>query len=277
MLKRFIYFAIIPAALFSFSFTSYAYSAEEIAGQSDFLYARDSSIISSPISEDMFWNEYERAVTDTLHACDAVETGGVQYDADSGGYRFQITANQINTLIDHQMYVDQWTSQTIPLVAKQGMDRETAIHTVFDWIISHYQYNSDLNHNILTAESYQGVYAMLTNPDHEGICSSFSKLFRTMIEAIPFNEYQLVDYQTSTPNYIKVSLVNNAGLTHEWNAIVDPDGTCYYYDLSAQDIASNAFSANSSLSSAGRYYKLTSDKMSKYSFYGDPDSFVYNR
>jgi uncharacterized protein YsxB (DUF464 family) len=277
MLKRFIYFAIIPAALFLFSFTSYAYSAEEIAGQSDFLYVRDSSIISSPMSEDMFWNEYERAVTDTLNACDAVETGGVQYDADSDGYRFQITANQINTLIAHQEYVDQWTRQTIPLVAKQGMDRETAIHNVYDWIINQYQYNANLNHNFLTSESYQGVYAMITSPDQEGICSSFSKLFRTMVEAIPFNEHQIVDYQTSTPNYIKVSLVNNAGLTHEWDAIVDPDGTCYYYDLSAQDIASGAFSANSSLYSAGSYYKLTPDKMEKYSFYGNPDTFIYNR
>jgi hypothetical protein len=117
---------------------------------------------------------------------------------------------------------------------------------------------------------------MITAIENGGICSSHSKLFRSMIEYIPFNSLGTVDYQTENPTYIKVSIVNNTELTHEWNAITDADGTTWYYDLSAEAILYPS-RRNTDISAPFRYYRLSEEEICRDQLHGRPGTFIFDR
>jgi hypothetical protein len=274
MMKKLLVIVITVVMMSYPPLPAYAYSAETIADASDLLEVKDGTIVSKSTDEEHFWEAYGHAVISTLNACDATEAGKVQWIRNADGYRFFISAQQIKTLIAHQEYADRWIADTVPSIIPQGMERQDAILTIYHWILNHYSYSYDISSNDDTAEKYQGVYPMLVSPQLGGICSSYSKLFRAMIESIPFNQMELVDYQTDNPTHLTVDIINNAERTHEWNAITEPDGVRLYYDLSSQAIEPESLQSNSG---APFYYRLSEAELSRIPIYGNPQSFCVNQ
>ena len=132
-----------------------------------------------------------------------------------------------------QAYVENWLKDHVPALIPTGTEYNAAIRILFDYIVNNYTYDFDAPYDFSVSHDSQGAYRILLTG--QGICSGYSKLFRGMVEYLPFNAQGIVDYEASEVFHIPVAIVNwiqgNEG--HEWNAIRDPkDGLWYHYDLS---------------------------------------------
>jgi transglutaminase/protease-like cytokinesis protein 3 len=275
MMQRIYKTVALSALMMSFPVSAHAYSAEDIVNHSDLFFISGSNIVSKSTTEEQFWSEYERAVTSTFNACDATETGSIRFEQDSNGYSFYVSEEQINTLIAHQEFADQWVAATVPLIVPDGTDSQTAVLMIYRWILTNYAYNYSICDSSAASSQYQGAYPMMTATQNGGICASFSKLFCAMVEYVPFNDAQLTDYQTEHPSHIEVAIVNNADRSHEWNAITEPDGTRYYYDLSAEAMMNSLMQDRSIDTVIPYYYRLTTEQITRTNNHGNPDTFIF--
>lgn len=162
-------------------------------------------------------------------ACSQLEMGSMHYTYEEGSplYTFEISNEQLTTLAEHQDAVNNWADSSARALFPSGTDRNTVLQTAYLHIVRNYSYESTISAENL--RQAQGAYYMITTG--KGICASYTKTFRALVEAVPFNPVTgVVDWECVEPTHIKVAIVYNA--EHEWNAIQDLDGTWYHYELS---------------------------------------------
>lgn len=227
---------LLAAITFSFSVPAYAATADDIAAASGGMLhvTADGGLESTPISSGSLSSDkvittiIEPAVSTGTRFCDSGELLRVDYRDSSSGRIYSINSTDIAKLEGRIAYVNDWLKANMPTIIPSGTDRETAIRTAFNYIIDNYPYDDYLTSYEQKADA-QGAYYVIANG--KGICASYSKLFRAMLEYLPFNTSGVVDYNEPNPTHIIVAIVNDADHTHEWDAIQDPDGTWYYYDI----------------------------------------------
>lgn len=169
-------------------------------------------------------------LTSALRGCAVGDFGSQINWCSSDGVTCSITIkkDELSILAAHQDVVDSWADATARAVIPSGTSRDEAILTSYLHIARNYSYNTNLSNDEVMAA--QGAYFMIKNG--YGLCASYAKVFRSLVEAIPFNqETGLVDWECTSPTHIKVVVA--ASDDHEWNEIQDADGVWYVYDLSA--------------------------------------------
>lgn len=213
---------------------AYGSTAQDIAAASGgFLHVKEGGLISELTSENEFIPAFEHTVSDVLRVCDAAEIVYYPFRYEGRGVVYQIPADSIWLLLTRQRFVEEWLSIHVPSVVPAGTDRSTAIRMVFDYIVTNYSYDYDAPDDFYSIHDSQGAYRIITTG--QGICSGYSKLFRGMVEYLPFTAQGIVDYESQEVSHIPVAIVNwtQGKEGHEWNAIQDPaDGLWYHYDLS---------------------------------------------
>lgn len=217
-----------------YPFAAYGSGADDIAAASGgLLTVCQGALISEATSEDTFVPAFEQAVSKTLRICDAAEIGGYPFRYEEGGAVYRIPADKVELLLDRRSFVQEWLKAHVPAVVPAGTDQAAAIRMIFDYIISNYSYDYDAPGDVSSIHDSQGAYRIITTG--RGICSGYSKLFRGMVEYLPFNEQGIVDYESEDASHISVAIVNwrEGREGHEWNAIEDPKTHLWYhYDLS---------------------------------------------
>ena len=152
------------------------------------------------------------------------------------GYLFTFTDEDLSTLIDHQNVVDAWADTTAKNITANGDDRSSVLWKVFHYLASNYSYDKDVPYDELLRA--QGAYYLIENS--KGLCATFAKAFRALIEAVPFDpESNLVDWNANNKAYISVAILRNG--VHEWAAVQDTDGVWYQYDPSGAAAGKNSF------------------------------------
>lgn len=228
------YTGVILILTMLYPVTIYGSTAQDIAAASGGqLRGDDGALVSKVTNETEFIPVFEHAVTNALRVCDAAEIVHYPFQYEGAGIVYRIPADRIDFLLARQAYVQEWLAHTVPSVVPAGMEKDAAIRAVFDFIIANYSYDYDAPDDFYSIHDSQGAYRIITTG--QGICSGYSKLFRGMVEYLPFNQQGIVDYETEDEIHIPVAIVNwtkgNEG--HEWNAIRNPkDGLWYHYDLS---------------------------------------------
>lgn len=131
-------------------------------------------------------------------------------------YRYTITDDDVQKLIDHQKALDEWSEAAARRVVPDGVAKKTAAKDAY-WYITYkfpYDYAAVEDTNLMLEA--QSAYYCLENG--KGICASQSKLFRCLVEAIPLNpETGLVDWNCAEPDHLQVYLVKNDN--HQFAAI----------------------------------------------------------
>lgn len=229
-------FALCPA-------NAYGSTAQDIAVSSGgFLHVKEGGLISAPTNEKEFIPAFEHTVSDALRVCDAAEIVYYPFRYEGSKVVYEIPADSVRLLLTRQHFVEEWLSLHVPAIVPAGTDRTVAIRMIFDYIVSNYSYDYDAPNDFYSIHDSQGAYRIITTG--QGICSGYSKLFRGMVEYLPFTAQGIVDYDAQEVSHIPVAIVNwtEGKEGHEWNAIEDPDdGLWYHYDLSGTVMDPNGY------------------------------------
>lgn len=213
---------------------AYGSTAQDIAAASGgFLHVKEGGLISALTNEKEFIPAFEHTVSDALRVCDAAEMIYYPFRYEGSNVVYQIPPDSVELLLTRQHFVEEWLSIHVPAIVPAGTDRTAAIRMIFDYIVSNYSYDYGAPDDFYSIHDSQGAYRIITTG--QGICSGYSKLFRGMVEYLPFTAQGIVDYEAQEVFHIPVAIVNWTEGTegHEWNAIQDPgDGLWYHYDLS---------------------------------------------
>ncbi len=253
--------------LFSLALTNRAdaSSASDIAAASEgLLMVSGGGLVSHTATEADFISAFEKAVGSSLRVCDGAEVGSYPYRRTSQGFRYHISSDRVQLLLEHEDYIKRWLSQTVPSLVPSGVSREAAIRLIYDYILSNYRYDPEALRNPAMLAAHQGAYQMLQTG--RGICSSFSKLFRGMVEYVPFSPEGISDYSSPRPSRLQVIVIDHLppnATGHEWAAISEPsDGALRYYDLSRASLE-------------GRdYYRLSEHALLAAGGYGRPENWL---
>ena len=164
------------------------------------------------------------------------EEVNVQISKTQNGYTFTFTDADLSTLIDHQKAVNAWAAMTAKSITANGDDRYSVLWKTFHYLASNYSYDKDVPYDELLRA--QGTYYLIENK--KGLCATFAKAFRALIEAVPFDsESNLVDWNTNNKTYMSVAILRNE--VHEWTAVKDLDDVWYQYDPSGAASGKNRF------------------------------------
>lgn len=234
MRKHFVAFMMAVAVTMAAALPAYAApmtNSEAIAA----LHQADGRVYkngdSANITVDLSVTDWSQTIANILSkafpACAQPEIGPIYYEYNDGSVRtFTISAAQLATLAEHQDVTNQWANSTARALFPSGTDRNTVLRTAYLHIARNYPYANGIS--TAEAKRAQGAYYMITTG--KAICASYTKAYRALVEAVPFDPATgLVSWECAAPTRIKVAIVYNDG--HEWNAIQDPDGTWYHYDL----------------------------------------------
>ena len=109
---------------------------------------------------------------------------------------------------------------------------------------NHLKKSSGYDESIAEGECDKGSHtaagAAYALKNGSGICAGLSKLFRAIIEYLPFDpQTGQVNYSAANPSRIRVAILMNEAANHEWAAIQLGD-IWYYYDLSIINTANLA-------------------------------------
>ena len=135
------------------------------------------------------------------------------------GTVYEITADQLERMAYEDDYVTTWCRENVPNIVADKLSIPAAVKCVYDWISDTMPYDHDaLSSDRVGSSEQQSAYTALTKS--KAICASYSKLFRAMIETIPFNGTGNVDWVNGT-EHLKVSVIDcmNGSVGHEWAAI----------------------------------------------------------
>lgn len=179
-------------------------------------------------------SDINHAVSVSTRVCDKHEAifNGQRIDESDTAYHYLLLPEEVDKLIVHCNYVNEWLAKNVPIIVPAGTSREDAIQIIYNHLVNNYRY--DKNISTSAAKDAQGAYYLLTRGS--GICASFAKLFRGMAEYLPFDANCTVNYDidSSTASHIQVAIVNDENHEHEWDAIQDPiDGKWYHYDAAS--------------------------------------------
>lgn len=176
------------------------------------------------------WSDYVNSSINTVFRSCSLNTiyPIYSYGPQDGDHYIILSSDQLKTLADHQKAVDEWAHFVASQLFPSGTDRGTVLQTSFLHIVRNYPYDDTATswRDSLKCNQAQDAYYMITNGS--GICASYAKAFRALIEAVPFNpETHLVDWECNNPAYIKVAIVKyfHSNVGHEWNAIQESDGS----------------------------------------------------
>lgn len=213
---------------------AWASTAQDIAAASGGLMREErGALISKITNEKEFVPGFEHAVTAALRVCDASELIQYPFQYAKNGCVYEISRDKVSLLLSRQAYIQNWLEEHVPAIVPAGTDYNGAIRMLFDYIVSNYSYDYEAPGDFYAGHDSQGAYRILLTG--QGICSGYSKLFRGMVEYLPFNCQGVVDYQAQEASHLSVALVSwsDGVWGHEWNAIQEPqDGLWYHYDLS---------------------------------------------
>lgn len=220
-------FMLHPAA-------AYGSTAQDIAAASGgLIHVEQEALVSGITNEKTFVPAFEHAVAGALRVCDAAELVQYPFYYGGDGIVYRISADRVLFLLNRQASVQEWLEKHVPLIVPEGTDREKAVRMIFDYIVGNYSYDYDALTDFDSIHDSQGAYRIITTG--RGICSGYSKLFRGMVEYLPFNVQGVVDYKSQDVSFVPVAIVSRTDECggHEWNAIRNPaDGLWYHYDLS---------------------------------------------
>ena len=135
--------------------------------------------------------------------------------------------------------VDSWLAASVPSIIPDGTSREDAIWLAYTHVVNAYapDYAAEADTGYKRKEA-QGAAYVLKNGS--GICAGLTKLFRSIVEYVPFDSQTgLVNYSAASPEHLRVAVVMNEAAGHEWAAI-QLAGIWYYYDLSIINTANLA-------------------------------------
>jgi hypothetical protein len=235
----------------------------------------EDAIYGNPVQESNVSYSIQTVINQLFRDCDIMEAYVVcrfYYVNDPNSYRFVLYEDQINTLMEHQNAIDDWSSSSIREIVPDGIGMDDAIKICYLHILRNYPYNRNATSrvNLDLNKQAQGAYYAITT--QSGICASLSKLFRTLVEAIPFDpETGCVNYNAESPFNLKVAIIDNEYKYHEWAAI-QMSGNWYYYDCAM----SNDF-VNQYMNDEGAllyYYKMTDEGLIE-NYYGDAKDYIW--
>lgn len=170
------------------------------------------------------------AVFAATRSCSGYEFTTASYCPETG--EVSLGQSNVEKIVERTTWVEEWTKENVPNIVSNGMTKEAAQRTVFDYIANNYDYDfSLLRSNGASASDSKDssdAYSLLCNK--RGVCVAFSCAYRALLEAVPF-ENGVVNWNATNPEHIKVAIVENA--THMWNAIQADDGTWHFYDTSS--------------------------------------------
>lgn len=131
-------------------------------------------------------------------------------------------------------WTTDWVNQHAPEIVANGLTKEDAIKTVFEYVCTHYAYSTYLRDSGSLAEAHDAADAYSLIANNDGVCIAFACTFRAIVEAIPF-ENGVVNWNATQPTYQKVAIVENG--PHMWNEIQDEaTGRWLIYDTSAGSV-----------------------------------------
>lgn len=188
--------------------------------------------MTSEENGDFFAEKAAVIISKYFRGCDIitelrVALGASVDDPMSTTFRHYITDEKIQRLVEHQTELDKWSTEMAKKIASDGGSKFATAYCAYRYITDHYSYDYDAaSESFAKAEAQSGYYAMVNG---KGICASLSRLFRCLVEAIPFNpDTGLVDWECDNPEYLTV--INVSGNNHQWAAINFGDliGMRYY-------------------------------------------------
>lgn len=244
-----------------------ASTAQDIAAASGGLIeANHGALVSAVTNEKEFIPVFEHAITSVLRVCDASELIEYPFQYKAHGRIYEISQDKVQVLLSRRLYVQDWLNVQVPAIIPAGTDYQDAIRILFDYIVANYSYDYDAPDDFYVSHDSQGAYRIILTG--QGICSGYSKLFRGMVEYLPFNSHGVVDYEAQDTFHLSVALVSWSDGTwgHEWNAIQDPfDHLWYHYDLSQTVVDQTS----------APLYRLSADELVKDLCHGHISQHVY--
>lgn len=174
-----------------------------------------------------------------LPGCSYMQVNTYFYNDPS--YKVFIYKNDIDTLTNEQAYINAVSDIIMRTYVQDGETKEQvvedAVNAVCDTLSYDYESVKDLDKDMegSTLIKEQGAYYSLTDGKGKGVCATYSKLFRCYINAVPFDETGIVNWESGTYHPIKAVCVENNDARHEWNAVIDDNGNYHFYDLSSYD------------------------------------------
>lgn len=241
-------------------------AAEALAAQSDILYVSGKELHSEGVPNDTFWDELDIAINAVFRSCDASEMDSLRATYDVAApeiLSYEVREDQLQILVDNQALVNSWLESSVPTLIPDGSSAEDAVWTAYLHVVNSYlpDYIALEDTGYVRKEA-QGAAYVLKNG--KGICAGLTKLFRSIVESIPFDANTgLVDYSAQDPVYLKAAVLENRDVSHEWAAI-SFSGVWYHYDLSIINTAN-----------LSERYKMTESQMSA-ADYGDMSRTIWS-
>lgn len=202
------------------------------------------------------WGMMQNGINDVFRSCSYHTLGSYTWYSDGISRYYVLNTTQLKELSEHQAAVEEWSRSVATQLFPDGMDRESAILTSFLHITRNYSYDKKCPDDIEKRREAQDAYYLITNGS--GICASFAKTFRSLVEAVPFNPSTwTVDWKCSSPVNIKVAIVENPDI-HEWAAIQENDSSWRYYDCTSLSC-----------------YALSGDTLDRFDCYGDASKRIW--
>lgn len=127
-----------------------------------------------------------------------------------------ISQDMLEKLAYQDDYVLTWCADNVKNIVPDGYNEPAALRAVYDWI-SAIPYDTQAVENGDT--SYlQSAYGALTGGT--AVCASYSKLFRAMVECIPFSANGFVDWENGDIHKsVSVVSYHDGRTGHEWATI----------------------------------------------------------
>lgn len=183
--------------------------------------------------KDTFYDEWNDALVKlwnrTFPECSPAEISPFYYDWDRDYHVYAISEEEMQLFIDRQDAVEKWALSVTKNIIPDNSSRDVAVQEAFSYLVSNFYYDCEASEHQELLNQAQGAYYLIMNG--KGVCASFSKAFRALVESISFDPGTgNVSWGCANPFFLQVAIVRNN--SHEWTAIQDTDGTWYHYDVS---------------------------------------------
>ena len=217
-------------------------AAEALAANSSLFYVSGSQLKAHGTDDDTFWDEMNNAVNAVFRACDPSEMDSLTASYDTAApdiLSYRVSEDQLQILADNQALVDDWLAANVPVLIPDGTNKEDAIWLAYIHVVNAYapDYAAEADTGYKRKEAQGAAYALKNG---SGICAGLSKLFRSIVEYLPFDpQTGQVNYSAANPSRIRVAILMNEAASHEWAAIQLGD-SWYYYDLAIINTANLA-------------------------------------
>lgn len=200
----------------------------------DYFYNTEFGLLTKEAcSFDDFTAHTRTAIEETFRSLSIVDLGVCYNISNSEGEFHLIPEKEFENLAKKQNEIDTTIAGIVRENIPAGTSQDEAIQICFDYTIEFLEY--DYTNDDFTKKQYQSLYTSLNTG--KGICKSYAKLFRALVETIPFQN-KVVNYEFENPEYIQVAICANEEILHSYNAILDDAGQYHLYDATFADTTS---------------------------------------